>query len=105
MRVRVIDERDSSGLVEVPVFRVLDWVGEAALRGETTASYMYEVDGATITEVIEWAVRDREPAPSLSEIYATVADPDGVTLVYLGSLERRRGPGGDIDVAPSTLRL
>jgi hypothetical protein len=108
MKVALIDERDSTGLIEAPKFRVFDWVGEEALQGQTTALWAYEITGASFWEVLEWAESPRDPTPSLSELYACSADelnPGGVVLAFLGSLARRRDGEGEPIIERTTLML
>lgn len=105
VRVTTIDERDSTGLVAEPVFRAFDWIGERALAGETTDMVAYEIEGAMIADVLDWARGDRDPSPSLTEIYACVHESGGVLLVYLGSVARGRSARGDTVIESSRLRL
>lgn len=93
MHVHAIDERDSTDLVDAPTYRVFDWVGDAALAGETTALHAYELTEASLWDALKWAQTNRTPAPSLSEIYACTTDGRVVTLVFLGSIAWHRGDG------------
>ncbi|AGW40345.1 5-oxo-1,2,5-tricarboxylic-3-penten acid decarboxilase [Leifsonia xyli subsp. cynodontis DSM 46306] len=108
MKVTLIDERDSTGLIEAPSFRVFDWVGEEALQGQTTALWAYEITGASFWEALKWAESPRDPSPSLSELYACSPDSlneGGVDLIFLGSLAWRHDPEGELTLERTTLML
>jgi hypothetical protein len=109
MKVAVIDERDSTGLIRSPGFRVFDWIGEEALQGQVpSAMWAYEITGASLWEVLEWAESSREPAPSLSEIYACSPDllnEGGVDLIFLGSLAWRHDDEGELIHERTTILL
>lgn len=105
MNIRSIDERDSTGLIDSPTYRVFDWVGEAALDGETTALHAYELTDAGLWEVLDWMRDSRDPLPSLSELYVCTPGDQGVTLVFLGSIARHRSTDGTSQPQQSMMRL
>lgn len=74
IRIAAVDERDSSWESEDPRFRVYFQVGGPAEERTSYATATYDVEGADIAQVIDWAQRQVGDDPRSTYAIALVYD-------------------------------
>ena len=87
MNVDPIDPRDQTEEVAAPCYRVFFWERSA------TASYEYEITGADVHEVVDWAERQAEGRTYSLWVCLDRSDAVGVTHVRLAGWDP---PAGDV---------